>query len=205
MTCLNVRLARSRRLEATVAWLQFAFFTICWGSSMVASCATLPMHDGSSDDANFRSLDDDFFVLIRALGSVVSHVSASVGSARYLVLLIFFVLMMLQRKDPGDRHIISKFVMMSCLLTGGPDVDETGASVANTTTVSPVASDPGSTPPPDHDAGNKPAMVCCLLTICVLTGGPNLDGTTATDANTTTVSPVASDPASTPATFRLSG
>jgi hypothetical protein len=92
-------------------------------------------------------------VLIRALGSVVSHVSASVGSARYLVLLIFFVLMMLQRirRDPGDRHIISNFVMMSCLLTDAPDLDETGASVANAATVPPVAPSTGSTPVPDHD------------------------------------------------------
>ena len=105
------------------------------------------------DDANFRSLDDDLSVLIRALGSVVSHVSASVGSARYLVLLIFFVLMMLQRirRDPGDRHIISNFVMMSCLLTDAPDLDETGASVANAATVPPVAPSTGSTPVPDHD------------------------------------------------------
>jgi hypothetical protein len=101
---------------------------------------------------------------------VVSHayVSTPVGSARYLVLLIFFVLMILQRRDPGDRPIISNFVMwMSCLLTDAPDLDETDASVAYTTTVPPDAPSTGSTPVPYHDPGNKPAMVYWLLTIWI--------------------------------------
>ena len=102
---------------------------------------------------------------------MVSHayVSTPVGSARYLVLLIFFVLMMLQRipRDPGDRHTIYNFVMMSCLLTDAPDLDETDASVAYTTTVPPDAPSTGSTPVPYHDPGNKPAMVYWLLTIWI--------------------------------------